>query len=241
MPLPFALLFVTLAAIGWNWVLLAFDRQEASPRISASDPLPSIIALFAGMLVAALVFIVEVVVAFPAPFGPGSDRISRAILEEGLKGLGLVLLFFWARARFAGWRQGIAYAGIIGAGFLLGDYALRLEDLPPSAGWETAFFWRILVFGGLPALCTGIIGVGLGLARTATNRTLGVLAGVAGLVGAALANVLLRGQVVATATLNTESALSIFVGNLILIGAYALLYYWGRQRIARVTAAASAS
>jgi hypothetical protein len=239
-PLPFALLFVLLAVIGWNWVLLAFDRQVSPPKISASDSLPSIIALLGGVLVAAVAFVISMIGGFPAPFDAGSERISRAILEEVLKGLVLALLLFWPRARFAGWRQGIGYAGAIGAGFVLSDYVLHLENLLPSHQWETAFFWRILVFGGLPGLCAGITGIGLGLARTVANRALSVLAVVGGLAGAIAVNALLRGEIVAAATLNTENALPIFVGYLAIVIAYAVLYYQGGRRVAQTSAAAQA-
>ncbi|MDW8396125.1 MAG: PrsW family glutamic-type intramembrane protease [Anaerolineae bacterium] len=237
MPLPISLVFVVLAAIGWSWTLLAFDRQETPPKIATSETRGLPIAFLWGALTAALVFVASTLIRLPALFGTGSESVARAILEEGLKSLGLVVLFVWQRAQFAGWRQGIGYAGLIGAGFVLGDYAVRLEDLLPAEQWEAAFFWRMLVFGGLPGLCTGIAGVGLGVARTASSRPLSALAVVAGLAGATAANALLRSEIVAAETLSAANALPPFGAYLLLVGAYLLLYAWGRRRVAQVTSA----
>lgn len=233
MPLLFSLFFVTLAAVGWAAALLAFESQDASAKPSPTGEIPGAVALGAGAVIAALVLVLTLIARVPALFGTGNESLVRAALEEGLKAIGLIVLLAWGRARFIGWRQGIGYAGLIGAGFLLADYILRQDDLLPPNEWETAFFWRVLVFGGLHGMCAGLTGIGLGVARTASNRALGVLAALGGFAAAVAVNAVLRGSIVAMTTINTESALPTFVGYLVLIVAYALVYQLGRQRAAK--------
>lgn len=90
MPLPFALLFVVLAVLGWGWTLLAFDRQDTPPKISNESNLFAALAFAWGALVALLAFVLETSV--------GNNQLLRAGIEEVSKWLGLGLLFLWARA-----------------------------------------------------------------------------------------------------------------------------------------------
>lgn len=111
--------------------------------------------------------------------------------------------------------------------------------MPPDR-WEAAFFWRILVFGGLPGLCAGLAGIGLGLARTIPNRALAVPAAVAGLAAAIVVNALLRGEIVSLATISIEDGVRILIVYLVLVAVYIVLYARGRQQVTQSSTATPA-
>lgn len=87
--------------------------------------------------------------------------VIAPIVEESLKGLGLLLLFFLWRREFDGVMDGLLYGATIGLGFALTENIVYLYAFPE---WEIILL-RILPFGLNHALFTAFTGVCLGLAR----------------------------------------------------------------------------
>jgi RsiW-degrading membrane proteinase PrsW (M82 family) len=111
--------------------------------------------------------------------------ISAPIVEETLKGLGVVLFFVLLRAEFDNMRDGLIYGALIGIGFNWVETAVWLASLHAEYGvapWGLQFGSRYALFGlGGHALFTGLFGAGLGLARQTRRRWLQILAPLVGL------------------------------------------------------------
>jgi len=107
--------------------------------------------------------------------GNGSGSLIEAggiapLVEEGVKGLGLLAIFQLYRAEFDDALDGIIYGGIVGLGFALTENALYLGNGLLHGGLASfGLLWvlRVVVFGLNHALFTAATGVGLGLARLA--------------------------------------------------------------------------
>ncbi len=91
-------------------------------------------------------------------FTPG---IIAPIVEESLKGLALLMIFFLWRREFDGVLDGLLYGATIGLGFALTENVIYLYAFPE---WGIILL-RILPFGLNHALFTAFTGVCLGLAR----------------------------------------------------------------------------
>jgi len=111
------------------------------------------------------------------------------VVEESIKGLGLLLTFAVAYSaagrrravEFSGVMDGIVYGSAVGFGFAIAEDLLYLAQ----AGPETFVVRR--VFGGFAhAAFTSLIGVGIGLIPWVRYRTLKILLPIMGLCGAML-------------------------------------------------------
>lgn len=88
------------------------------------------------------------------------------IVEETLKGLGVLVLFVFARREFNGVTDGIAYAGLIAAGFAFVENLFYLGNAYTLAG--SGFLWDVFIVRCLLSpfahpLFTVIVGVAFGL------------------------------------------------------------------------------
>ena len=107
------------------------------------------------------------------------------VVEELLKGLGVLLLLLKQRRQFDGVVDGIVYAAFVGVGFAYLENVLYLgralgEGQPASL--VAVFVLRCLVSPFAHPLFTMAVGIGLGLAAGRGARPLRVLAPVAGFV-----------------------------------------------------------
>ena len=114
--------------------------------------------------------------------------VSAPIVEEGLKGLGILLIVLLRRKQFDGIIDGIVYAGMIGAGFAFSEnilYLGRIYNEYGNAGLTQLFFLRCVMGPFAHPLFTAMTGIGLGVAVSLMRtRTTQILAGLAGYVGA---------------------------------------------------------
>ncbi|WP_407896297.1 PrsW family intramembrane metalloprotease [Scytonema sp. NUACC26] len=110
--------------------------------------------------------------------------IAAPLVEETMKGLGVLLLFWLLRAEFDGVRDGFIYGALVGLGFDLFEaplYILRGYVQTGDAPLSFQLADRFAVFGlSGHALFTGMFGMGLGLARQTTRRRLRYAAPVGG-------------------------------------------------------------
>ncbi len=117
-------------------------------------------------------------------------------VEEAAKGLGVLLLFWFARAEFDNLRDGLIYGALVGLGFNIAEVALYVMNgyletgtAPIGEQFATRF-----VFLGLNGhlLWSALVGAGLGLARQTSRRRLHYVAPIGGylvaLIGHALNN-----------------------------------------------------
>ncbi len=110
--------------------------------------------------------------------------IAGPLVEETLKGLGVLLLFWLFRSEFDNVRDGFIYGALVGIGFNLLETPLYVTNGFNSTGDFPLYFQiadRFALFGFAGhALFTGMFGMGLGLARQTTRRWLRVAAPIGG-------------------------------------------------------------
>jgi RsiW-degrading membrane proteinase PrsW (M82 family) len=90
------------------------------------------------------------------------------IVEECVKGLALLGLFWLARSDFDDVLDGIVYGSIVGFGFAMSEnilYYLRSWAQGGVAPWTIVVLGRSIPFGLNHAIFTSLTGVGFGLAR----------------------------------------------------------------------------
>lgn len=160
----------------YSLLLWWLDRYE-------KEPLHLLFAAFfwGAIPAIALAVLFEFILAIPferSPLGPHMTRLGIApIVEEPLKAVALVGLFFWARHEFDGPLDGIVYGALIGFGFAMTENVLYfLIDENPSD-----LFWvRSVAFGMNHAFFTSMVGLAFGLVRYRHNvieETIALLVG----------------------------------------------------------------
>jgi protease PrsW len=175
------MLVVTVAVLGalvptlfYITVVLWLDRFEKEPAWLLA------LAFLWGAIPAALLSVVfELTFDLPlaALGGEGlaanlvSVSVNAPLVEETMKGVGLVALLLLYRHEFDGVLDGIVYGAMIGFGFaltenILGYFVPILASEGIRAGLGTIFM-RTVVFGFNHGFWTGITGAAVGYARLA--------------------------------------------------------------------------
>jgi len=127
-----------------------------------------------------------------------SSVVQAPIVEEVAKGLGLLLLYAFARRFFDGPVDGIVYGALIGAGFALTEnvqyFAIGyLEGGPGEVA--TTFFLRAVLSPFAHVMFTSITGFAFGLAARRSLRTGAALgSAVPGLIGAIVLHAVWNGS-----------------------------------------------
>lgn len=120
--------------------------------------------------------------------------IAGPLVEETIKGLGVVVLFVLLRGEFDNMRDGFIYGALVGVGFTWFESALYIANGYAQCGaepWGLQLGSRYALFGlAGHALYTGMFGMFLGLARQSSARWVGVIAPVFGLILAIAAHMI---------------------------------------------------
>lgn len=181
-----ALLPVVPLALAYLWV----GRYEPRPRAAFLR------ALGWGATVApALAILLE---WSAERFTPWPDRIQvgvvAPVVEEGAKGLFVLLLFWFRRRELSGFLDALTFAGLVGVGFAFTENILYLAaafngasstgaaspTLNGAVGLGATFFMRCVVSPFAHPLFTSFTGVGVGIALVSRSRAVRVLAPLAG-------------------------------------------------------------
>lgn len=156
------------------------------------EPAAALLGAFAwGALFALLVsFVFNTVfgsVAATLVGGPAGDRLAAVIsapfIEEGTKGLGIVLIMIFLRSEFDGILDGLVYSGIIALGFATGENVLyygRSFVEEGSSGLLITGFLRGVLSPFAHSLFTSMIGIGCGIARESHRKALRIIMPLAG-------------------------------------------------------------
>jgi len=120
----------------------------------------------------------------------GTTSISAPIIEEALKGLAVLVVFFLFRKEFDSILDGIVYGAITAMGFAAIENVLYIyRNGFQEAGWEgfwTLVFVRVLLVGGMHPFFTSFTGIGLAVSRISRNAAVKILAVPAGYITAVL-------------------------------------------------------
>lgn len=193
-----ALLALAVAVIPLAIVIPAFlwlDRFESEPTRYL------VVAFLWGALVAAVLAAVantSAIAVLAAASDPDAALTTAAVLvapvvEEALKGV-LVLLVWWVLGReFDGVTDGMVYAGVCAAGFAFTENIHYLAQAYSEGGGESltaTFVARCLLSPFAHPMFTVLTGVGIGVAATSQGWVPRLLAPVAGYTLAVLAHAL---------------------------------------------------
>jgi RsiW-degrading membrane proteinase PrsW (M82 family) len=122
----------------------------------------------------------------------GTTSIIAPIIEEGLKGLAVLIVFFLFRREFDSVLDGIVYASITAMGFAAIENVLYIyRNGFQESGWEgfwTLVFIRVLLVGWMHPFFTAFTGIGLAIARLSRNLLVQMIAVPAGYTVAVLAH-----------------------------------------------------
>lgn len=225
------------------WAFLWMDRWE---------PEPPRMLLFAFMwgacfaAFAALVVNTAVEVTVASVLGSGAETVSAVFVapfvEEAVKGLFLLLLFWFRRREFDGILDGIVYAGLVAAGFAFSENVLYLgKAFAESAEKGThGAVLAVLIMRGLFSpfahpLFTAMTGIGLGIAANARNAGVRLLVPFAGYLLAVCLHALWNGS----ASLADGQALpTVYLMIMVpIFGFTLLLVLYQRRREQRIIAA----
>jgi protease PrsW len=114
--------------------------------------------------------------------GPGGDTlaaiVSAPLIEEGTKGLGVVMILVFLRKEFDGVLDGIVYAGVIALGFATGENVLyygRSFNEDGFNGLLLTAFLRGVLSPFAHSFFTSMTGIGCGISRETHNKALRIL------------------------------------------------------------------
>lgn len=154
------------------YLLYWLDRYE-------KEPIPLLIGVFTwGMVVAAggayvlnTLFGITVftVTGSEAASNLATGSISAPFIEEGLKGMAVLLVFLIFRREFDSILDGIIYAGIAALGFAATENSLYIWRGYAAGGWEGLYqlvMIRVILVGWQHPFYTAFTGIGLAIART---------------------------------------------------------------------------
>jgi len=190
--IPLAIVFFVV-----RWI----DRWEPEPRLAVvfaflwGAGVAVIIALLVGAEIDNVVYSMG---------GPGAGyeffgaAIQAPIVEEGGKGLGLLILFLVARKHFDGPVDGLVYAAWVAGGFAFTENILYFGSQLLDAGGFDASVTEIFLVRGIMSpfahvMFTSFIGVALGLAARRTGALGAIGFYIIGLIPAVLLHALWNG------------------------------------------------
>ena len=113
-----------------------------------------------------------------------TSSFSAPLIEESLKGLAVLLVFWLARSEFDSILDGVIYAAITALGFSATENAYYIfqfgfAELGISGALGLAFV-RVILVGWQHPFFTSFIGIGLAVSRMNNNNSLKIIAPIAG-------------------------------------------------------------
>ncbi len=171
------------------------DRYEKEPL-----PLLGGVFLWGAVVAAAGAFALNTIFSLGIFSFTGSEAaaevstasISAPLVEESLKGLAVLLVFWLARKEFDSILDGIVYAGVTALGFAATENTFYIYQYGFSeGGWAGAVglaFIRVVLVGWQHPFFTAFIGIGLAVARSTRRPALRISAPAVGWLAAVLAH-----------------------------------------------------
>jgi protease PrsW len=163
-----------LPMICWSVIVWWSDRFEKEPFGLL------LISFLWGMIPAAAVsLILELPLGIPGVFNLRTAvsgfsflgvTVLPPVIEEGLKLIGLLGIFFIAQQEVDDPLDGIIYGAMVGFGFAAAENTLYFLTSQTFAELILLIFFRAMVFGVMHALFTSLTGLGLALAKYTRNR-----------------------------------------------------------------------
>ncbi|MFD1719145.1 PrsW family intramembrane metalloprotease [Georgenia deserti] len=154
-----------------------------------------------------------------------SSVVSAPVVEEVLKGVGVLAIFLLRRKYFDGPVDGIVYAAVVAAGFAFTENILYFARTESAAELGMTFIMRGVMSPFAHVVFTSLTGIALGYASRATNRLAWLWMFPLGLAGAALLHAVWN----ASASLGAVYLILYFVFQVPLFVAGIVLVVWLRN------------
>ncbi len=217
-----ALALPLLPALGVGTLVTLIDRYEREPF-----SLLCLAFLWGALIGVPLALFAERGVDAALAFAGGRDvllqSLSAGLLEEGVKGAGLLILLLALRDQFDNVTDGIMYGLVIGAGFALVENFAYLA-LSPASAFPGLILDRVLLGWLGHSTFSAILGASLGYWRETHTRRGFWRAVLLGFVAAAALHIVFDVIVLAGSSAATNLAPSPAAMLLVLLGAYAPLF-----------------
>jgi len=177
----FVPMFLLAAFVNW------LDRYEKEPKLLLGAAfLWGVIVAGGGAYVLNTVFGIGIYVLTGSEGAAefGTTSIIAPIIEEGLKGLAVLAVFYMFRSEFDSILDGIVYASITAMGFAAIENVLYIyRNGFLENGWEG--FWtlvviRVVLVGWMHPFFTAFTGIGIAIARMSRNMLVKIIAVPAG-------------------------------------------------------------
>ena len=177
----FAPMFLFAAFVNW------LDRYEKEPKLLLGAAfLWGVIVAGGGAFILNTIFGIGIYVLTGSEGAAefGTTSVIAPIIEEGLKGLAVLVVFFLFRHEFDSILDGIVYASITAMGFAAIENVLYIyRNGFLESGWEG--FWtlviiRVILVGWMHPFFTAFTGIGLAIARMSRNLLVKIIAVPAG-------------------------------------------------------------
>ncbi|GAB1471150.1 PrsW family intramembrane metalloprotease [Chloroflexota bacterium] len=175
-----------IPAFFFSWFLYWLDRYEKEPRwlLLMTFFWGGFFAII-GTLIVASIFEVgfSFVLQDAALQGIAGGSITAPLVEEFMKGLAVMLVFFLFRNEFDSILDGAIYGGIAGLGFAATENVFYFLGQYSDAGWAgmfTNFALRVGVFAWGHPFYTAFTGLGFAIARTNKNTLIKIIAPIIG-------------------------------------------------------------
>jgi RsiW-degrading membrane proteinase PrsW (M82 family) len=183
----FVPMFLLAAFVNW------LDRYEKEPKLLLGAAfLWGVIVAGGGAYILNTVFGIGIYVLTGSEGAAefGTTSIIAPIIEEGLKGLAVLAVFYMFRSEFDSILDGIVYASITAMGFAAIENVLYIyRNGFLENGWEG--FWtlvviRVVLVGWMHPFFTAFTGIGIAIARMSRNMLVKIIAVPAGYIVAVL-------------------------------------------------------
>ncbi|MEW6732436.1 MAG: PrsW family glutamic-type intramembrane protease [Acidobacteriota bacterium] len=173
------------------FLFLWLDRYDPEPAwaLAGAFAWGGLFAVIVSYIINTFFGTVVSLVAGPAAGSLLGAVISAPVIEEGTKGLGVLLIAIFLRREFDDVLDGIVYAGVVALGFATVENVLYYGRAFLSGGGVALLFIGFLRGVLSPfahTLFTSMTGIGCGIARETHNKTLRIVMPIVGYIGAVL-------------------------------------------------------
>jgi len=195
MPLLVSIFFGFVPMFLFAWFINWLDRYEKEPKALLGA------AFMWGVLIAGGgAYIINTVLGLGVYIVTGSEgatdfataSLIAPVVEESLKGLAVLVVFFLFRKEFDSILDGVIYAGITALGFAAIENVLYIYEYGfQESGWAGLWqlvFIRVILVGWQHPFYTAFTGIGLAIARMNRNFLVKVIAVLGGFATAVFAH-----------------------------------------------------
>jgi RsiW-degrading membrane proteinase PrsW (M82 family) len=174
-----------LPMLCWAALVWWFDRYEKEPiHLLAISFLWGVVP--AALISTVLEIVLGLLSGYSGSAAPGGSALFNLgvlapIIEEAVKFLGVVGVFWIAGREIDGPLDGMIYGAMVGFGFAATENALFFLTSGSVGELLTMVFLRAMVFGWLHAMFTSFSGLGLAFAKYSRNTWTSTFRGLAGL------------------------------------------------------------